>query len=86
MYTFIKENYDIKELGKSFTYLKNEQMTYIRNFETSTAKSSMNENPLFNSSHREHIKLPLGIMCCFKTAMKTKIASYVTQEMYMYFI
>lgn len=67
MYTFIKENYDIKELGKSFTYLKNEKMTYIRNFETSTAKSSMNENPLFNSSHREHIKLPLGIMCCFKT-------------------
>lgn len=51
MYTFIKENYDIKELGKSFTYLKNEQMTYIRNFETNTAKSSMNENPLFNSSH-----------------------------------
>lgn len=67
MYTFIKENYDIKELGKSFTYLKNEQMTYIRNFETSTAKSSMNENPLFNSSHREHIKLPLRIMYCFKT-------------------
>lgn len=39
MYTFIKENYDIKELGISFTYLKNEQMTYIRNFEKNEDKN-----------------------------------------------
>lgn len=40
----------------------------------------------FNSSHREHIKLPLGIMCCFKTEQWRQKLQVTLHIMAMYFI